>query len=64
MKRKVKSKPTKPCGRCGAEAPRLYRVVVEKDGAWVFVCDDCWPSVSEDNPHYHYGGTWTGRDRG
>jgi len=33
-------------------------VKYEEDGDWVFVCPNCWSSLSQDNPHYVYGGTW------
>lgn len=46
------------CDRCGESAPILFRVKVAKNGKWIFVCPQCWPGVSENNPFYVYGGTW------
>ncbi|PLZ82380.1 hypothetical protein CEN44_27825 [Fischerella muscicola CCMEE 5323] len=48
----------KLCSQCNQPASVLYRVKHEQDGEWVFVCPQCWFSVSENNPFYVYGGTW------
>ncbi|NEP16803.1 MAG: hypothetical protein F6J97_07840 [Leptolyngbya sp. SIO4C1] len=48
----------KQCDRCQATAAVLYRVQIDQSGQWQFVCDACWPEVSQNNPHYVYGGTW------
>jgi hypothetical protein len=53
----------KTCDRCATPALRLYRVQVDESGQWVFVCDRCFPSVSQNNPHYTYGGTWKAKKR-
>ncbi len=50
----------KPCFSCGRSAARLYRIRHDAAGKWDFVCDDCWPQYSRDNPLYAYGGTWKG----
>lgn len=49
---------TKLCNRCSQPAPVLYRVQYDESGDWIFVCGECWSSVSQDNPYYVYGGTW------
>jgi len=36
----------------------LYRARINDTGRWVFICDACYPTVSQNNPHYTYGGTW------
>ncbi|HEY9888921.1 MAG TPA: hypothetical protein V6D02_11005 [Candidatus Obscuribacterales bacterium] len=54
---------TKACDRCATLAATLYRVQIDGSGAWLFVCDRCWPIVQTDNPHYTYGGTWKARKR-
>lgn len=51
----------KLCDRCQAEAEVLYRVKVDESEKWIFVCDRCYPTVSQNNPHYVYGGTWKAR---
>ncbi|MBD1851589.1 hypothetical protein [Leptolyngbya sp. FACHB-711] len=48
----------KPCDRCQEPAEVLYRVKVDASEQWIFVCDRCYPSVSQNNPYYAYGGTW------
>jgi hypothetical protein len=48
----------KHCVSCNQPSAVLYRVKYEEDGDWVFVCPNCWSSLSQDNPHYVYGGTW------
>ncbi|MBD2447457.1 hypothetical protein H6G76_09790 [Nostoc sp. FACHB-152] len=48
----------KLCELCSQPAPMLYRVKYKEDGEWVFVCPECWPIISTDNPFYVYGGTW------
>ena len=54
---------TKPCARRGPAASALYRVRVELDGPWIFVCEACLDAVKPDNPHYRYGGTWKAKKR-
>lgn len=49
---------SKACDRCQQSAPVLYRVQWDESQQWRFVCDDCYPQVSQNNPHYVYGGTW------
>lgn len=53
----------KRCDRCQTPASVLYRVQIDASGTWQLVCDDCWPSVRQANPHYVYGGTWKARKR-
>jgi RNase P subunit RPR2 len=49
---------SKPCNICHSLVGIRYRIRYQKDGDWVLVCPDCWQEVSQDNPNYHYGGTW------
>ncbi len=53
----------KACDRCGEVSPVLYRVQVEAEGPWIFVCRGCWDRVAPGNPAYRYGGTWKARKR-
>ncbi|NJL22693.1 MAG: hypothetical protein HC895_20735 [Leptolyngbyaceae cyanobacterium SM1_3_5] len=53
----------KPCDRCQQIAPTLFRVQHDDSLTWIFVCPDCWQMVSENNPHYVYGGTWKAKKR-
>lgn len=48
----------KLCDRCRQADEVLYRVKVDESEQWIFVCDRCYPAVSQNNPHYIYGGTW------
>jgi len=48
----------KPCDRCSELAEIRYRIQDRQDGDWILVCPKCWETVSHDNPHYRYGGTW------
>lgn len=48
----------KPCHICNKEASILYRVKYQEEGDWIFVCPECWQTISQDNPYYTYGGTW------
>ncbi|MEP0959536.1 hypothetical protein [Microcoleus sp. FACHB-1515] len=43
--------------------PTLFRIQHDDSLAWIFVCRDCWQTVSENNPHYVYGGTWKAKKR-
>ncbi|NJN57346.1 MAG: hypothetical protein HC879_07500 [Leptolyngbyaceae cyanobacterium SL_5_9] len=54
----------KLCDRCTQSAPVLYRVQVDESREWLFICDRCFLTASQDNPHYAYGGTWKARKRG
>jgi hypothetical protein len=60
MSRKIRFK---LCEICSQPAPILYRVKHEDGGNWVFVCPQCWPNISENNPFYVYGGTWKVKKR-
>ncbi|MBD1912069.1 MULTISPECIES: hypothetical protein [unclassified Leptolyngbya] len=48
----------KVCDRCQNSAPVLYRAQIDDTERWVFICDACYSDVSQNNPHYIYGGTW------
>ena len=34
-----------------------------ENGDWVFVCPQCWETVSQNNPFYVYGGTWKSKKK-
>ena len=53
----------KPCMICQGSKPVLYRVKYDQSQQWGFVCRDCWPGVSQNNPHYVYGGTWKAKKK-
>ena len=53
----------KTCDRCQQIGSLLYRIQQDSSRVWVFVCPDCWQVVSQDNPHYCYGGTWKQRKK-
>lgn len=48
----------KLCDRCSQPASVLFRVQYDESGTWIFVCEQCWAAVSQNNPFYVYGGTW------
>jgi hypothetical protein len=54
---------TKSCDRCRTVSTVLYRVRIEKQSEWIFVCPICLAEVKPENPHYQYGGTWKSRKR-
>ena len=60
---RVKRVRTKSCCRCQIEKPTLFRVRIEKDGDWIFICEACLNEVKPNNEHYQYGGTWKSRKR-
>lgn len=47
---------SRPCGLCGSHADRLLRIKSQEDGPWFIACPICAARVSEDNPHFAYGG--------
>jgi hypothetical protein len=53
----------KACLLCRLDKDALFRVRIEKEGDWLFVCHDCLWKVKPDNPHYQYGGTWKSKKR-
>ena len=58
-RRKVR---TKQCFHCFTPCTVIHRVRVVQDGPWESVCDVCWATRCDGNPHYAYGGLWsTGR---
>jgi len=60
---KIKRFRTKPCSRCNETNDVLYRVRIEEDGGWIFVCPACLGKVKPGNLHYQYGGTWKSKKR-
>lgn len=60
---KIKRVRTKPCCRCEETKDVLYRVRIEAEGDWVFVCPTCLQRVKPGNPYYRYGGTWKSKKR-
>ena len=60
---RVKRVRTKACSRCDETNDVLYRVKVESNGDWIFVCPVCLDKVKPDNPQYQYGGTWKSKKR-
>jgi hypothetical protein len=53
----------KCCDLCGAIAPVLFRVQIDVTQQWQLICPTCQVQVSQNNPHYHYGGTWKAKKR-
>lgn len=60
---KIKRVRNKACTRCEKANEVLYRVRIEADSGWIFVCPACITEVKPDNPHYQYGGTWKSKKR-
>jgi len=54
---KIKRVRTKPRTRCEETCDVLYRVCIDEDGQWIFVCPACLENIKPGNPHYQYGGT-------
>ncbi len=44
------------CRVCGDDTTRLFRVKTAEGGPWMVSCPICAARVSEDNPHFAYGG--------
>ena len=53
----------KSCHQCSLQQDTLFRVRIQENKNWVFVCQDCLKIVKPDNPHYQYGGTWKNRKK-
>jgi hypothetical protein len=53
----------KPCDRCQIQSTLRYRIQHDTTDRWVLVCRACWEKLSQDNPHYRYGGTWKAKSR-
>lgn len=60
---KVKRTRIKACSRCSEIKTALFRVQIEKDGDWIFVCRACLDEVRPKNQNYRYGGTWKSKKR-
>ncbi|MEM9486196.1 MAG: hypothetical protein AAGA83_21165 [Cyanobacteria bacterium P01_F01_bin.116] len=60
MKHRVRQKNCKLCEQTSAV---LYRIKYQPATDWVFVCQTCWTTLSNDNAHYVYGGTWKAKKR-
>ena len=53
----------KSCHQCSFQQDTLFRVRIQENKNWVFICQDCLKIVKSDNPHYQYGGTWKNRKK-
>ena len=53
----------KPCNLCQQKVEIRYRIQYDRSGNWFLVCPQCWQQVSQNNPHYRYGGTWKSRQK-
>ncbi|BAY82314.1 hypothetical protein NIES267_17930 [Calothrix parasitica NIES-267] len=53
----------KLCSLCNQSELVLYRIKHIENGDWVFVCSQCWETVSQNNPFYIYGGTWKSKKK-
>ncbi|MEM7716293.1 MAG: hypothetical protein AAF349_22440 [Cyanobacteria bacterium P01_A01_bin.68] len=53
----------KLCSLCSKSELVLYRIKHIENGDWVFVCPQCWETVSQNNPFYVYGGTWKSKKK-
>ena len=53
----------KACDICDRLADLRYRIQYQPSADWVMVCRQCWDKVSQDNPHYRYGGTWKAKKK-
>jgi len=53
----------KSCDRCDARVDIRYRIQYQPQADWIIVCRNCWQNLSQDNPHYRYGGTWKAKKK-
>ena len=53
----------KSCHQCSLQQDTLFRIRIQENKNWVFVCQDCLKIVRPENPHYLYGGTWKNRKK-
>lgn len=48
---------------CAHPTRKLYRIKCRPNGQWELACAVCQAKLSEDNPHYVYGGVIAGVPR-
>jgi hypothetical protein len=55
--------PVRVCPQCQHPTRKLYRIKCEQQGPWILACAICQARLSEENPHYVYGGVLSGTPR-
>ena len=58
-KRKKRKVRTKNCVHCYTPNTVVHKVKLSQKSQWDYICDICWPTRCDGNPHYAYAGTWT-----
>lgn len=58
------AKRDKSCVECSEMPPTMYRVWVDSQSGWIFVCEDCLLALKAKHSSYRYGGTWKRNKRG
>ena len=53
----------KTCHHCAIFSQALYRVQLEVNLDWVFLCPNCRTKAELEFNGYRYGGTWKARKR-
>lgn len=51
------------CPQCSHPTRKLFRIKFREQGDWELACAVCQAKLSEDNPHYAYGGGISGTPR-
>lgn len=57
-KKKKRRLRTKQCAKCMTPCLLLTRCRIKPGQGHILICDICWWTWCDDNPHYEYGGTW------
>jgi hypothetical protein len=57
MGKSQRKRQEKHCDGCLKNETVLYRIKVQLQDPWVFMCSACQSKVKE-QPSYQYGGTW------
>ncbi len=53
----------KICGHCGLNFEVLYRVRLDQNLPWIFLCGSCQNNAKLEHKNYMYGGTWKASKR-
>jgi ribosome-binding protein aMBF1 (putative translation factor) len=62
MGKLIRERQLKSCDGCGTSEPVLYRIKVQFQEAWLFVCPSC-QLKAKIKAGYQYGGTWKQKKR-
>ena len=54
----MKVRKQKNCFKCNETFSELFRIRLDQEKSWIFVCKSCLKERKSKSVFYQYGGTW------